>query len=58
MSMKILTVLISNTGNSRYIAEKISATLKCDIYEIQPKMNPFVSNSLLHFTGICSKNDK
>lgn len=39
--MKILVGYYSKTGSNRYLAEKFSSVLECDIEEIRPRLNLF-----------------
>ncbi len=39
--MKILIAYYSRTGNNKFIAEKLTASLKADLYEIVPRFNVF-----------------
>lgn len=54
---KTIVVYYSNKGSNKYLAEKISKTLSCDIEEIRPRLNLFIlflmnihfgNKSLLH----------
>ena len=38
--MKALVVYYSNTGNNKYLAQRLCRDLKCDIEEIRPRMGP------------------
>ena len=38
---KTIVVYYSKTGSNKYLAQKISETLNCDIEEIKPKVNNF-----------------
>lgn len=38
--MKNLVVYYSNTGNNKYLAERIARDKKCDVYEISPRVKP------------------
>lgn len=40
--MKTLVVYFSRKGSNKYLAEKISAHLNCDIEEIKPVLNVFI----------------
>jgi len=39
--MKTLVVYYSNKGSNKYLAQKISKSLSCDIEEIKPRINNF-----------------
>jgi len=39
--MKTIVVYYSNKGSNKYLAEKISKTLSCEIEEIKPNLNVF-----------------
>ena len=40
--MKTIVVYYSNKGSNKYLAEKISESLSCEIEEIKPRLNIFV----------------
>ncbi len=40
--MKALVVYYSNKGRSRYLAQRISESLACDLEEIRPRLNAFI----------------
>jgi menaquinone-dependent protoporphyrinogen IX oxidase len=40
--MKALVVYYSNKGRSRYLAQKISESLACDLEEIRPRLNALI----------------
>jgi len=40
--MKILVVYYSNKGSNKYLAEKISKSLSCELAEIKPRINIFL----------------
>ena len=40
--MKTIVVYYSNKGSNKYLAEKISKSLSCDIVEIKPRINIFL----------------
>jgi menaquinone-dependent protoporphyrinogen IX oxidase len=43
---KTIVVYYSRTGNNKFLAEKISKTLNCEIVAIQPRMNLFLLQML------------
>lgn len=53
---KHLVVYYSKSGNNRYLAEKISRELKCEIVEIQPRINVFFFLILSLLTKISMGN--
>ena len=40
--MKTIIVYYSNKGSNKYLAEKISKNISCDIEEIRPRLNVFL----------------
>ena len=40
--MKTIVVYYSNKGSNRYLAQKISQSLACDLEEIKPRLNVFL----------------
>ena len=58
--MKILIAYYSRTGNNKFIAKKLSASLNADLYEIIPRLNVFfflILSSLLKI-GFGNKKTK
>jgi len=52
--MKALVAFYSNTGSNKYLAEKISHNLQCDIERIKPRLNllPFLMFFSITKTGL------
>ncbi len=48
--MKTLVAYYSNTGNNKYLAERIAKELNCDIEAIKPRLNLFPFLILLSLT--------